>query len=276
MIIVLRFFIRIALRVFCREIRIKNLEITKDHGPLLLLANHPDSFLDAIILGAIYDRKIHFLARGDVFRNPVFGYLLRSIGMIPIFRAREGKEHLHKNASTFDESVQIIQNGGAVLIFIEGLCLNTNTLLPFKKGASRIVEQLQAKHQDFQIHIATLAYNNFHSMGKTVEVAFERLATIPQINEAKDRTFFNELVRENMHKHEIETVTPSKRMFPKWAYIGKPLYKLVDRYVDKKTNGTVFYDSVLFAVLFFTFPLYLGAIMIGLFSFFYWFLLIFW
>ncbi len=134
MIYVLKFFIRIALQIFCEDIRIKNKALTKENGPLLLLANHPDSFLDAIIIGAIYDRKVHFLARGDVFQTPIFGYLLRSIGMIPIFRAREGKEHLHKNASTFDESVQIIQNGGAVLIFIEGLCLNTNTLLPYKKG----------------------------------------------------------------------------------------------------------------------------------------------
>lgn len=265
MIVILRFFIRIALGVFCKEIRIKNVAITQAQGPLLLLANHPDSFLDAIILGAIYDRKIHFLARADVFRKPLFGYLLRSIGMIPIFRAREGKEHLHKNANTFDESVQIIQNGGAVLIFIEGLCLNTNNLLPFKKGASRIVEQLQAKQQVFQIQVATLAYNNFHSMGKTVEVAFEQLDDIPQIKEAKDRNVFNEMVREKMSRHVIETVKPSKKRYPHWAYIGKPLFYLVDRFVNKKTNGTVFYDSVLFATLFFLFPLYLGGILIGLF-----------
>ena len=53
---------RIQSQVIADEIRIKNKTLTKEKGPLLILANHPDSFLDAIILGAIYDRKINYLA----------------------------------------------------------------------------------------------------------------------------------------------------------------------------------------------------------------------
>jgi 1-acyl-sn-glycerol-3-phosphate acyltransferase len=260
MIYVLKFFIRIALQIFCEDIRIKNKALTKENGPLLLLANHPDSFLDAIIIGAIYDRKVHFLARGDVFQNPIFGYLLRSIGMIPIFRAREGKEHLHKNASTFDESVQIIQNGGAVLIFIEGLCLNTNTLLPYKKGASRIVEQLQEKGVEFNIHVATLAYNDFHSIRKQVHVAFQKLGEIPVIQEAKNRVEFNEAVRDLMQKEVVEQYARSDKKLATWHWIFYPYYWCIKQVADKKTNGTVFYDSVLFALLFFTFPILLGIV----------------
>lgn len=255
MISLLRFFIRKALRLFCNEIRIKNLEFTQEKGPLLILANHPDSFLDAIIIGSIYQRKVHFLARGDVFRNPVFGALLRSIGMIPIFRAREGKEHLHKNANTFEESMKIIQNGGAVLLFIEGLCLNTNQLLPFKKGASRLVEMLQQNQSNFTIHVATLAYNDFHSIGKTVHIAFEQIPNAVRIQTAKDRLKFNDLVRKQMEKHVMETVPHKQKNWPIWANFIKPYYRWVERWVAKKTNGTVFYDSVLFAVLFFSFPL---------------------
>lgn len=260
MIFVLQFFIRIALSIFCKEIRIKNKSITKEKGPLLLLANHPDSFLDAIMLGAIYDRKINYLARGDVFRNPIFGYLLRSIGMIPIFRAREGKEHLYKNSSTFDESVQIIQNGGAVLIFIEGLCLNTNTLLPYKKGASRIVEQLQKRGIPFGIQVATLAYNDFHSARKTVHVAFQKLEEIPAIHESKDRLVFNQVVQQLMQAEVIENVQVNSRRKVLWQWIFYPYYWLIKRVAEQKTNGTVFYDSVLFAMLFFTFPLFLFGI----------------
>lgn len=256
----LRFFIRIALSIFCEEIRIKNKQLTKEKGPLLILANHPDSFLDAIIIGSIYRRKVHFLARGDVFQHPIFGYLLRSIGMIPIFRAREGKEHLHKNASTFDESVQIIQNGGAVLIFIEGLCLNTNSLLPFKKGASRIVEQLQEKGVAFHIHVATLAYNDFHSIRKRVRVAFQKMELIPRITESKNRVAFNEQVRELMQKEVFENYPFHPRRAATWQWIFYPYYYLVKTLAHKKTNGTVFYDSVLFALLFFTFPVLIGIV----------------
>jgi 1-acyl-sn-glycerol-3-phosphate acyltransferase len=250
-----------ALHLFCEDIRIKNKAITQDKGPLLILANHPDSFLDAIIIGAIYNRKLHFLARADVFRNPLFGYLLRSIGMIPIFRAREGKEHLHKNVSTFEESVQILQNGGAVLIFIEGLCLNTNSLLPFKKGAARIVEQVQEAGVNLQIHVATLAYNDFHSIRKNVHIAFQKLRDIPPIKEAKDRVIFNEKVQNMMQKEVKENYTiPKKKAH--WQWLFYPYYLVIKRFAEKKTNGTVFYDSVLFALLFFTFPL----LLIGLFG----------
>ena len=92
----------------------------------MVVVNHPNSFLDAIIIGAYYPRKMHFLARGDVFRKPLFGFLLRSIGMIPIYRAREGREHLHLNAGTFDASVDVLAKGGGILIFIEGICLLTH------------------------------------------------------------------------------------------------------------------------------------------------------
>ncbi len=266
MIFVLQFFIRIALHIFCADIRIKNKHIISEKGPLLILANHPDSFLDAIIIGAIYKRKVNFLARGDVFQNPIFGYLLRSIGMIPIFRAREGKEHLHKNASTFDESVQILQNGGAVLIFIEGLCLNTNTLLPFKKGAARIVEYAQQAGIPLHIHVATLAYNDFHSIRKHVQVAFQKLNDFPVIKEAKDRILFNDSVREIMKMHVKDPFQVNKTVAT-WQWIFYPYYRLIKSIAEKKTNGTVFYDSVLFALLFFTFPIFI----IVLFSIFYFF-----
>jgi len=267
MIYVLRFFIRIALSIFCEEIRIKNKALTLGKGPLLILANHPDSFLDAIIIGSIYNRKVSFLARGDVFRNPIFGFLLRSIGMIPIFRAREGKEHLHKNASTFEETVQIIQNGGAVLIFIEGLCLNTNTLLPFKKGASRIVEQLQSTGTPFNIHIATLAYNDFFSIRKRVRVAFQKMEHIPLIEESKNRVEFNEQVKEIMQKEVVENYNLLPRRGPSWHWIFYPYYWMIKSYTRQKTNGTVFYDSVLFALLFFTFPILIGIVCFCIYAF---------
>jgi 1-acyl-sn-glycerol-3-phosphate acyltransferase len=78
----------------------------KTKGPVLLVVNHPDSFLDAVIIGALYPRKINYLARGDVFRNPVFGFLLRQLNMLPVFRQREGKEHLQSYFLNFEESGQ--------------------------------------------------------------------------------------------------------------------------------------------------------------------------
>ncbi|MFM6915656.1 MAG: 1-acyl-sn-glycerol-3-phosphate acyltransferase, partial [Aquirufa sp.] len=77
MIFLLKIFVRLALRLFCPSIVLKNEALMQTKGPVLLVVNHPDSFLDAVIIGALYPRTITYLARGDVFKKPVFGFLLR-------------------------------------------------------------------------------------------------------------------------------------------------------------------------------------------------------
>ena len=230
----------------------------------MVVANHPDSFLDAVILGAYYPRKMHFLARGDVFRKPLFGFLLRSIGMIPIHRAREGREHLHLNAGTFDASVDILAQGGGILIFIEGICLLTHELQPYKKGATRILEAAQQRGVQPIIHVVGIAYNDFKAFGKVVEIHVEEFEQAPTLEHAKHRLGFNAAVFEQMRRliH-----IPTKRIRIKkslFYYLNLPYYRWIQKTVDQKTKGTVFYDSVLFAALLFTYPIYLLLLGTGL------------
>ena len=97
-------------------------------GPLLIVANHPDSFFDALVIAANCSHPVSFLARGDVFTKPWHNILLRALNMMPVYRQREGKEHLHKNQNSFDASVEVLKNNGILLIFIEGICLNKNEI----------------------------------------------------------------------------------------------------------------------------------------------------
>jgi 1-acyl-sn-glycerol-3-phosphate acyltransferase len=253
----LKFVVRLALRIFCPQIMIHEKWLLNPKGPVLLLANHPDSFLDAVIIGASYHRKIHFLARGDVFENPIFGFLLRSIGMIPIFRAREGKQHLHRNQDTFQESVDILSKGGAVLIFIEGICLNTHEIQPFKKGAARILAQTQAMGVFPLLHVLGIGYNDFTKFGKKVILHIAELEQKEAISSPKDFIEFNERIRSQMAQI-LEVPMEKTRILKGISYvIHWPFYWPIRQFVFQKTKGTVFYDSVLFAVLLFSYPLYL-------------------
>jgi len=124
LIYLLKIIIRAALWLFCKNIYIKNKHLFSKKGPLLIFANHPNSFLDAIIIASNYKRRVYFLARGDVFKKPIFRFLLSSLNMIPVYRLREGKENLHLNDFAFKESIKLLTKGEAVLVFIEGTCIN--------------------------------------------------------------------------------------------------------------------------------------------------------
>jgi hypothetical protein len=177
--------------------------------------------------------------------------------MIPIHRAREGREHLHLNTSTFDASVDILAKGGGILIFIEGICLLTHELQPYKKGATRILEAAQQRGIQPMVHVIGIAYNDFKAFGKVVEIHVEELQKTPELGHAKDRLDFNAAVFAQM-KQQIHV--PTKRIHIKrslFYYLNLPYYRMVQKIVDRKTNGTVFYDSVIFAVLLFTYPIYL-------------------
>jgi 1-acyl-sn-glycerol-3-phosphate acyltransferase len=254
---ILKLFIRAALWLFCAEINTKNKYLLNTKGPLLIIANHPNSFLDAIIIGTRYNRTIHFLARGDVFTKKLHRFLLSLLNMIPVYRLREGKEFLHLNEYAFVESARLLKNNEAVLIFIEGTCLNTNALQPFKKGTARILQACHTENLFPQIHLAGIAYNNFKGLGKRVNLCIEPFTQTTAILSPKDRVNFNNAVFEKLSALILPTAhTPTIKKNALY-YLNLPFYNLVYRFVDKKTKGTVFFDSVLFSVLFFLYPIYL-------------------
>lgn len=50
---VAKILVRLALLIFCRRIAFNDKTLLKEKGPLLLACNHPNSFLDALIIGTI-------------------------------------------------------------------------------------------------------------------------------------------------------------------------------------------------------------------------------
>lgn len=264
---VFKFLLRVALYIFCKKTEVINRLRFADKGPVLIVANHPNSFLDAILIGSLFNEKIHFLARGDAFKHKTHRFFLKMLNMIPIYRLSEGKENLHLNEYAFEQSTRILQSGGMVLIFIEGICKNSHILQPFKKGAAKI-----ALHANTPIPLKILpiviTYDSFFRFGKTVRIeaaqSIPANTLFPFMEEAKNLTHFTKQlypILEAMIRLPIsnkERSSPFKTilaLFGKWIHY--PLYWCLSRTVHKKTRGTVFYDSVLFATLFIIYPLYL-------------------
>jgi len=254
----LKILIQAGLWLFCNKIYLKNKQLFKTKGPLLIIANHPNSFLDALIIGSYYKRRVYFLARGDAFKKPIHRFLLESLNMIPVYRLREGKEFLHLNDYAFNKSIDLLSKGYAVLIFIEGTCINSHELQPFKKGTARILEGIQKLNIQPIIQIAGIAYNQLKGIGKTVNLIVSEMTNISSIQNSRDRVLFNQIVFEQLKENIIVPTIPTKFNTNHFLYrIHQSYYNFIKKIVAEKTKGSVFFDSVLFAILLFSYPLFL-------------------
>lgn len=75
---------RSALRAIS-DLTVTGMENVPRNGPLILVANH-QSNIDPPLIGAIFPRRVWFLAKASIFENPVSNWFLRSWGAFPLRR----------------------------------------------------------------------------------------------------------------------------------------------------------------------------------------------
>ena len=132
---------------------VKNKHLLDTKGPLFIIANHPNSFLDAIIIGAYYNRTVFFLARGDVFEKKIYRFFLNALNMIPVYRIRDGINSVEKNIAVFEQCFEILKKEKAIQIFAEGEHHQYRRIIPLKKGFARIILGTLQKYPDLNINL---------------------------------------------------------------------------------------------------------------------------
>jgi 1-acyl-sn-glycerol-3-phosphate acyltransferase len=95
-------------------------------GAVILAATH-QSFLDPVVVGLAVSRPIHIMARETLFRNPFFGWFIRSLHAFPVSRGtadlgalRQGLDHL--------------EAGDQMLLFPEATRTHTGEIGPLHSG----------------------------------------------------------------------------------------------------------------------------------------------
>lgn len=278
----LKIYARLIIPIFCRTIKISNKSALHSSGPLILAANHPNSFLDAVIIDTLFDKPVYSLARGDAFKKEWIARILKALKILPVYREKEGKENLHRNYNTFEACQHIFKNHGIVLIFTEALSENEWHLRPLKKGTARLAAA--AWEQDIPLKILPIGlnYSSFRLFGKNVHLNIgtpilqQQLKTAAGengklLNEVTEQIEIQlkELVyeidkRDNGKQAKIFTIPVSIRRkillyIP--AAIGCIihciLYWPLQKMLWKKTSHTGHFDSVITALLFLIYPTFL-------------------
>ncbi len=282
---------RIGFHLYTRHLKVNDPSWFNARGPLILACNHPNSFLDAIVLCTLFKQPVYSLARGDAFKNKWVAGFLRAIHILPVYRTSEGVENLGHNYSTFEACKAIFRQNGIVLIFSEGLCINEWHLRPLKKGTARLACSSWEEGIPLTVLPVGINYDSFKKTGKNIEINFGKpiVKTDIDINESHGKTLqsFNAVLQTALEKLVLEfksndhdlikkqfhvPVSAFKRsllLFP--AILGYifhwPLYAPIKSYVHRRFIKTGHYDSMVLGFLFFTYPVYLLLITAALFIF---------
>ena len=164
---------RFWLWFFFKAVDARHPERVPRNGPVLLCINHPNNFIDSLVVGAAVRRKVHYLATAALFRNPLVARFLLAAGAIPIWRKQDETPQdstrristrppsvrpgladpaptdpapTDRNMDTFAACAAAFERGALIAIYPEGTTHAEARVQRIKTGAARIALAWEAAH----------------------------------------------------------------------------------------------------------------------------------
>lgn len=110
------------------RLRVEGREHEPSSGPLLAICNHV-SAADPFIAGVALRRSARYMAKQELFQNPVLGALLRSVGSFPVRRGQPDRQSIRT-------ALQALSRGDVLVMFPEGTRSPDGRLMPAEPGAA--------------------------------------------------------------------------------------------------------------------------------------------
>ncbi len=154
-----RAYIRLGLFFYYKKIHIVNKGNIPKDKPVLILANHQNALLDALIIAIKCDRFSYFLTRASAFNSPFIAKILRSLRMLPVYRTRDGFQTVTKNHVLFNTCSDLFNNNESIVIFPEGNHNLKRTVRPLSKGFTRLVYNTFKRYPNLDLQLIPVGIN---------------------------------------------------------------------------------------------------------------------
>lgn len=112
-------------------------------GSYIFAPCHQNALMEPLAILCTTPRPVVFLARADIFNNPTVASILNFLKIMPVYRIRDGKENLGRNADIFEKSKSVLLDGVPFCLMAEGRHNDKHQLLPLVKGMFRIAGETQ-------------------------------------------------------------------------------------------------------------------------------------
>ncbi len=183
---------KICLNIFLStKIIIKGKENLISEGKFFIACSHQSMF-ETFFLQTIFNSPV-FILKKELLRIPVFGMYLKKIGSISIDRDKISKENLG-----FSDKIKSVINlsNRPIIIFPQATRMTVEDRTPFKKGVSRIYEDLQIKCQPVAINSG----NIWPKSGKLKPNGILVVSILKEIEPGMERKDFLNILQNNIYQ----------------------------------------------------------------------------
>ena len=131
------------MRIFCRclfkivfRTRVIGLENVPNEGALILAANHLSNW-DPPFLATFLDREVSYMAKEELFKNPIFAFIIKNLNVFPVKRGTADK-------TAIKHAVKILKDDLCLGIFPEGTRSKTGEVGKAETGVGLITAMTKA------------------------------------------------------------------------------------------------------------------------------------
>ena len=240
----LRFYVNSFYRIFYRRLYVGGKENIPSDAPAIFAPNHQNALMDALAVVCNIRRQPVFLARSDIFKNPMAAIALRFFRILPVFRLRDGFNTLKENDEVFNEVTRLLQRKGVIGMMPEGNHGDLKRLRQLKKGIFRIAFQAE-ENANFNLNLKIvpvgLEFSNYQTFRSDLYIyfgnpidfrhLFDLYKENPQVAINQAREHLSENMRLYMIDVRDETLHPL--FLDLWALVGP---SLENRFLENKNK----------------------------------------